>query len=143
MYKSMHPNQAGATAWLVWDNFFVQDAVMYSSGYFDISLEGGVIPPAIPNNASTIVDQLAAEVALRAKAGYLVRGRADVDTVEARAGYAGRVQALYNSPATIIATGEERRKMNFKKYFYYYVVSPGKVSCDTLYIRPSTCISLI
>lgn len=107
MYKAMHPNQAGAVGWLVWDNYFVQDAVMYSSGNFDISIKGGVVPPSIPSNASAIVDALAKEIALRAKAGYLVRGRADVDTVEARAGYMGRVQALYNSPATIIATGKE------------------------------------
>jgi hypothetical protein len=105
MYKSLHPNQKGAISWMVWDGFYIPEAIMYTAGGgLDLSLAGGVAPPNMPKNASAIVANLAKDISDKAQNGYLVRGRADADTVEARLGYVGRAAAVLNSSATIVAT---------------------------------------
>jgi hypothetical protein len=105
LYKSLHPGQKGAVAWMVWDGFYIPEAVMYTAGGgLSLSSAGGVVPPTMPQNASAIVDSLSKDIADKLKSGYLVRGRADADTIEARLGYVGRSSAVLNSGANIVST---------------------------------------
>ena len=123
-YRQVYPNQNGAVGWLVWDSFFIPEAVHYTAGNFDISLAGGVVPPTLPPNASAIVSQLSQSVKQKTAQGYLVRGRADADTVEARAGYAGRYQALLDGPSIVVATDYPIRS-NVLSGINYEVSLPG------------------
>lgn len=129
-YKSLHPEQKGAVGWFVWDSFPVDDAVMFSSGNINLSSEGGAVPPEIPGDAASIVSRLAKEVADKAGQGYLVRARADVDTVEARNNYAARAEAMLKSPASIISTDFPNASSTFDST--YSVKLPGG--------QPARCI---
>jgi len=105
LYKDLHPGQKGAVSWMVWDSFYIPEAIMYTAGGgLNLSLEGGEEPPNLPKNASAIVKKLSSEISERSKAGYLVRARADADTIEARLGYVGRASAVLNSAANIVST---------------------------------------
>jgi Phosphoinositide phospholipase C, Ca2+-dependent len=105
LYRDLHPGQKGAVAWMVWDSFFVPEAVMYTAGGgLNLSIEGGTTPPTLPQNASTIVATLAKDISEKVKSGYLVRARADADTIEARLGYVGRAAAVLNSSASVVST---------------------------------------
>jgi hypothetical protein len=105
LYKDLHPGQKGAVSWMVWDSFYIPEAVMYTAGGgLNLSLEGGEVPPNMPKNASAIIQKLSADISEKAKTGYLVRARADADTIEARLGYVGRASAVLNSAANIVAT---------------------------------------
>ena len=106
LYKNLHPGQIGAVGWMVWDSFYIPEAVMYTAGGgLNLSLDGGVTPPALPKNASAIVANLAKDISDKVASGYLVRARADADTIEARLGYVGRAAAVLNSSANIVASG--------------------------------------
>ena len=108
-YTQLHLNQQGAVGWLVWDSFFVADAVLTTvGGGLSMSEQGNMVPPSIPADAAKIVDDAVATVNERVGQGYLVRTRTDADTIEAHAnngtGYRGRADALLNTGAQVIAT---------------------------------------
>ncbi|KAI7836099.1 hypothetical protein COHA_010027 [Chlorella ohadii] len=58
----------------------------------------------LPANASDLVAGLAAGVRNASLAGYLVRARADADTIEARAGFTGRRDAIIAAGPQVVAS---------------------------------------
>jgi hypothetical protein len=106
IYRELHPRQAGAAFWFVDDRQSLRhpEAVFASGPLADVSRAGGAAPPALPANASAVVAAFVAEVDRLAEAGYLVRARADADTVEARADFRGRAAAMLVSKGQFVTT---------------------------------------
>lgn len=126
-YVALHPGQTGALGWLTWDfgPVPVPGAVFATAGQVWLSQAGGVQPPAVPKNASAIVASAVADIAGKLNKGYLTRGRADTDTVEARAGYFGRAQAVIDSGANVVSTDYPTRTTALSGTNYLVAVPGG------------------
>ena len=67
-------------------------------------ISAGQLSLDLPPNATDIVARLAQGIRDAAAAGFLVRARADADTVEARAGFTGRRDACFAAGAQVVAS---------------------------------------
>jgi hypothetical protein len=96
-YNTIWPNAEGSIFWPVLQTFPVPNAVFKSAGIDNI----GAVDETFTNKLAAIKEEVNSAVG----GGYIVRARADADTVEARAGRTERRDALLLETGThVVAT---------------------------------------
>ncbi|KAI3428421.1 hypothetical protein D9Q98_007248 [Chlorella vulgaris] len=103
--QQAYPNLAGSLAWVERNGEQpLEQAVFRAAAIGRLQDAATAFSFALPANATAMVGDLVGAVESATAEGYLVRARADVDTVEARAGFVVRRDAILASGAQVVAS---------------------------------------